>query len=148
MRNGDISNRQAPIILFRVEDLLVKSPSPKNLKEKVVTKLLGEHHYSELDRSALDTIHYIYRDTDCTSELVCLESEWVKYPTHLRREIKEDLPISNLHICLDDHEVDKLLERPYYTHYVDNVESRLPFINHRKSVTLHTLRVILSIGGM
>lgn len=128
MLKGDISNRQAPIIAFNVDNLLFKQYiKPKNIIVRLIDKFVPKDEY-------------IDRDIDTNFEELLL-SLWTKRPYSIylisfKAEIEEELTelLVSRGVCYTKlvcvESLDDLIHscRYHYTYYFDSDESLLSMI--------------------
>ena len=145
MINGDISNRKAPSILFRVEDFLVKYRETSTI-DKVMNKLIGKHKRAELSEVVVEEIDVIFRMTDFTVGLVCMKEDWSKYPSDIRNIIIDALPITDVHLVHDYLDIKTLLDSGQYSFYVDDDRERQNLVGHKRCFTLRQIDTIVRKG--
>lgn len=145
MLNNNISNRKAPSMLLRVEDFLVKYRETTTI-DKVMNKLVGKHKRAELSEVVVEAIDTIFRLTDFTVGLVCIEADWNKYPKDLRDIILLGLTISDLHLVHDHLDIEKLLNSGKYAFYVDDNLDNHSLVGHKRCVTLRQIDSIARKG--
>ena len=69
-------------MLYRVEDFLVEYRETTTI-DKVLNKLIGKHKRAELNEDVVFSIETVFRLTDFTVGLVCMQEDWVKLPKDL-----------------------------------------------------------------
>lgn len=145
MINGDISNRKAPSMLYRVEDFLVKYRETTTI-DKVLNKLIGKHKRAELNEDVVFSIETVFRLTDFTVGLVCMQEDWVKLPKDLRDIIIMGMPIADLHLVSDYWDISNLLNSGQYAFYVDDNLENHSLVGHNRCITLKQLNSIAKKG--
>ena len=145
MIHGDISNRKAPSMLFRVEDFLVKYRETTTL-DKVLNKLIGKHKRAELNEDVCYAIDSIFRTTDFTVGVACIQSDWTKLPKDLRDIILIGLPIADVHLVNDVNDIRILMNSGQYAFYVDDNSENHALVGHNRCVTLNQIMTIAKKG--
>lgn len=137
MKHGDISNRQAPSLLFRVDNFLVK-PQKDTLTDKILNKLVGETRRSQIDLEVSSVIKVLFQHTDYSVGLIIMKSEWDKYPTSLKAELV-DLPITDIYLANDHFDICSKLINREYLYYVDDDLNQHSLVGHHACLTLKQL---------
>lgn len=137
MLNGQLSNRQAPSFLFRVDNFLVKSQD-STLRDKVLNKIVGESRRAKIDPTVAQEIRSIFRNTDYTVGLAVMKSEWVKYPNKLKEELI-NLPITDIYLVIDHFDICSKLLNGEFLYYVDDNESEYSLVGHHACINLKEL---------
>ena len=96
MLNNDLSNRQAPSLLFRLDDFIV-TPKVHTMKDKLKNLIKGDLENHKLEPKVVKVVYDIFRYTDFTTGVVVLESEWKKYSQDIKRQVI-DLPIKDIYV--------------------------------------------------
>lgn len=143
MLRGQISNRQAPSILVRVDNFLVV-PKNTTLKDRLANRILGENTVVELDNHIVNLIRTSFRSTDYRIGLVVLEEAWNKYSKKIQQEII-NLPIGDIHIISSVKGIPPMLYSGEYVYHIDN-EKTLSVIGHPSCVTSKEFYHLI-IGG-
>lgn len=134
MLHGDISNKKAPSILFRVDGLLVKYKEA-TLKDKLLNTILGKQKRAEIDTKVASTIKRTFRTTDYAIGVAVFENEWTKYSSALKEELIH-LPIGDIHIISDYHDITLMLDSGEYTFYVDSDIDKVTLVNSLYAIPL------------
>ena len=134
MLHGDISNRKAPSILFRVDGFLVKYKD-HTLKDKLLNTIMGKQKRSEIDPRVASTMKRTFRATDFAIGVAVLESEWDRYSSSLKEELIH-LPIGDIHIINDHHDISLMLDTWEYYFYVDDNEDNISLVNNMRGISL------------
>lgn len=134
MLHGDISNKKAPSILFRVDGLLVKYKTATR-KDKLLNIIIGKHKRAEIDTRVASTLKRTFRATDYSIGVAVLESEWTKYSSELKEELIH-LPIGDIHLIRDHHDISLMLDSYEYTLYIDDNEENLSLVNSMRGLSL------------
>lgn len=145
MIHGDISNRKAPSMLYRVEDFLINYRETTTI-DKVLNKLIGKHKRAELSEEVLNSIDAVFRLTDFTVGLVCMQTEWSKLPKDLRDVILLGTPVADLHLISDPLDIHSLLNSGQYAFYVDDNLENHSLVGHNRCITLKQLNSIAKKG--
>lgn len=139
MKHGDISNRQAPIIAFRVEDFLLKKKDT-NLIEKVRNVIQGNYSMNELNLAVVSAINFIFRGTDMSAYLVVDED--TKFNEY-EKELLDQVNYSSMISVAKPVEITVHLMIGEFTYYVDSDLSRMSKVNHKKCITLSDLNQLI-----
>lgn len=141
MLRGDISNISAPTIAFRIEDTLVGFREPKNLLEKV----LPNNFRLGLNSYPYRVAKFIYNKTEFNIALVCGKDFYNKNSKKLK-DLLRLLPIENVVLVNEAHEVAICLNEEEFDYYVDLNLERVSLVNHRRVYTdFDTLKYHLNI---
>jgi len=138
MRNGDLSNRSAPVIAFRVEDFLVRFKTNR-LIDKVLNFIVGKERRAELDPDVVSALNFIFKHTDMTVELIVDKNN----NTDELVKVIEHLPYGRLTPIRKPVEIAILLNVGDISYYVDNDEERISLVGHRHCITLEELNTLI-----
>lgn len=137
MLNNDISNRQAPSLLFRLDDFVVV-PRKLTTKDRIKNLFKGDVDTYEIDTKVTRTIYDIFRHTDFTVGLVVLESEWKRYSVALKGKIL-DLPVSDIYVVHTPFDIYTKLQNGEYLFYIDDNKDNHTLVGHNACLTLQEL---------
>lgn len=145
MRHGDISNKSAPTIAFRVEDLIVRYHEPNTFSRLIVSRInpvKERRKRAYLDPHMLYMLSRIFRDTNLTSDLViakdCVDCEWI-----IEDLLKVYVPHAHIHIVEKPTEITSLIYRGDFMYYVDPIPERASLVNHRACITVYEANVMI-----
>lgn len=141
MLNNDLSNRQAPGLLFRVDDFVVVSRK-LTPKERIKNLFKGDVDTFKLDSKVTRTIYNVFRHTDFTTGLVVLDSEWRKYSRDLKGKIL-DLPIQDIYVVYTSYDIYTKLQNGEYTYYIDDNKENHSLVGHYACLTLQEINRII-----
>ena len=138
MLNGDISNRAAPTIAFRVEDNLIQYKE-NTFKDKVLNFILGKEKRAEINPKVLKAIYYIFKHTDMSVDLVA-------YKDNVNDEfltLLKDVPYNRLKIFEKEVSILIDLNVKEYDYFVDNNAERRSRIGHKNVIDLNDLYLLI-----
>lgn len=145
MIHGNISNRKAPSMLFRVENFLVKYRETTTI-DKVLNKIIGKERRAELNEEVCNALYMIFRATDFTVGIVCMQETWVKLPKELRDVLLVGLPIADIHLIDNVYDIRLLLNSGQYSYYVDDNLDDHKIVGENKCLALADLNNIAKKG--
>lgn len=137
MLNNDISNRQAPSLLFRLDDFVVV-PRKLKTKDRIKNLFKGDIETFELNTKVVSTIYNVFRHTDFTVGLIVLEHEWNKYSAKLKGKIL-DLPVSDVYVVHTPFDIYTKLQNGEYLFYIDDNKDNHTLVGHNACLTLQEL---------
>lgn len=144
MLYNNLSNRQAPSLLFRVDNFLVK-PRKENLKDRILNKIVGEPKRSQIDRRVSGVIRNMFVHTDYTVGLIVMKSEWVKYSKELQTKLIS-LPITDIYLANDHFDICSKLINREYIYYVDDDTEQHSLVGHHACINLEEMTHFIKGG--
>ena len=137
MLNNDLSNRQAPSLLFRLDDFIVTT-KVHTMKDKLKNLIKGDLEKHKLEPKVVKVMYDIFRHTDFTTGIVVLESEWKKYSLDIKGQVI-DLPIRDIYVVHNHFDIYTKLQEGEYLFYIDdNVENHV-LVGHHACITIQEL---------
>ena len=137
MLNNDLSNRQAPSLLFRLDDFIV-TPKVHTMKDKLKNLIKGDLENHKLEPKVVKVVYDIFRYTDFTTGVVVLESEWKKYSQDINRQVI-DLPIKDIYVVHTHFDIYTKLQEGEYLFYIDDNTDNHTLVGHHACITLQEL---------
>ena len=137
MKNGDISNQTAPLVLIRLEDTILFEQN-KTLKDKVRNLIVGKLHNSLVDVGALSYAMKLSKDTEYTVSLGLDKKAYIKPST---------FNLSEFYIeTLDgiDH-IKFLLESRIIDYYLDENKERISLLSNDRAMSIDDFRHISGV---
>lgn len=126
MKNGDISNRGAPIIAFRVEGLLLSKPEKR--WERFLSRFpLSDLVVRKLNMEYVRLLNYIWRRTDYTINLYSFASPISAKSLEKRLS---SVHYSNIFLVSGYENLRKHLESQYTVYYIDVDEQALSVVGN------------------
>lgn len=142
MLYNNLSRRQAPSLLIRVDNNLVRFRE-EGLKDKILNAIKGDYNRADVSDNLAKEIGLAFRYTDYRIDLVVLK----KYASEDLIDYLDTLPIGELKIIDEPIEIANMLNAKEYLFYVDDNQDNCILVNHHACITTETLHQILKGGS-
>ena len=137
MKNGDISNKTLPTVLFRLEDTVLHEKSG-SIKDKVVNLAIGKLNNSLLDVNVMSYIYKLARNTEYSVVL--------GVDSNSRFDVNtfglNDFEIKPLH---DIQHIKFLLDSGLISYYLDENKERISVLSNDKAMSIDDFRHISGV---
>lgn len=141
MLHGDISNQVGYTFAFRCEDSLLKVKD-NNLLDFALNKLHGNLTRAEYNDIYLKAMHYLYRNTEYSVDLVIHEDNY----TPVLKKRFESLPFNRIITIRNESSIITRLKTGDISVYIDDNPYRLSLINSDFAIPISDLGKILRGG--
>lgn len=141
MLHGDLSNSVRASFGFMLSDFVLEYKDTK-VTDKILNAVFGKAKRAELNKRAIHSMEYIYRQTEYNVDLLIQEDEY----TQDIKSIIEDLPFCRVVLYNKYSQITSRLLTGDLTYVVDKDPYRMGLMNHSHVISLDTLDNLLRGG--
>ena len=141
MMHGDLSNQVRASFGFILKDFVIKYKDTK-FSDKILNAIVGKTKRAEVNKRAVQSMEYIYRQTEYNVDLLIEADEY----TEDVKSLISDLPFCRVVLYNSYSQLTSRLLTGDPTYIVDEDPYRRGLMNHRNVITLDEVDNLLRGG--